>query len=422
MMIYSIFTVMPVFVILFWLLLFFLRSKKNNATQQFLMLFLGVAFVNYIAHWCYFNHNYELYQVLDSVWVFTSLASYPLYFYYIRLLTVDTRIQCRWSWILLPALLLSLFSASIYLLISPAEVEQFIHEVLFHDREQRVGYSPLIRLQQLRIGLFKFMFGIQVLFTLLFGLRLIADFNKKVYAFYSNAENREMTKIRHLLFFLVLASLVSALSNLIGKNYFYDHPYLLAFPSIMHSIALFGISYVGYNQHFTIQDLQQDVEAGKPDADESDNVDPASENMTGSCMTYFFSSLKSCSRLTSYSKSRCSNERCGKEARYQPHLCFRLINCHMKMSFCDYVNDYRIRHAEQLLSSPEQTALSMEDVAISSGFSGNSSFYRAFVKKHGISGKYRKFISQAMKTRFLLIQEGLNSPIPSPALLRDGRT
>ena len=52
-----------------------------------------------------------------------------------------------------------------------------------------------------------------------------------------------MTKIRHLLFFLVLASCF-ALSNLIGKNYFYDHPYLLAFPSIMHSIALFGISYV----------------------------------------------------------------------------------------------------------------------------------------------------------------------------------
>lgn len=392
MMIYSIFTVMPVFVILFWLLLFFLRSKKNNATQQFLMLFLGVAFVNYIAHWCYFNHNYELYQVLDSVWVFTSLASYPLYFYYIRLLTVDTRIQCRWSWILLPALLLSLFSASIYLLMSPAEVEQFIHEVLFHDREQRVGYSPLIRLQQLRIGLFKFMFGIQVLFTLLFGLRLIADFNKKVYAFYSNAENREMTKIRHLLFFLVLASLVSALSNLIGKNYFYDHPYLLAFPSIMHSIALFGISYVGYNQHFTIRDLQQDVEAGKPDADESDNVDPASESMTGIVYDIFLLKLEELFEVDQLFKNpdvRMNDvaRRLGTNRTYVS----RLINCHMKMSFCDYVNDYRIRHAEQLLSSPEQTALSMEDVAISSGFSGNSSFYRAFVKKHGISpGKYRK--------------------------------
>ena len=392
MMIYSIFTVMPVFVILFWLLLFFLRSKKNNATQQFLMLFLGVAFVNYIAHWCYFNHNYELYQVLDSVWVFTSLASYPLYFYYIRLLTVDTRIQCRWSWILLPALLLSLFSASIYLLMSPAEVEQFIHEVLFHDREQRVGYSPLIRLQQLRIGLFKFMFGIQVLFTLLFGLRLIADFNKKVYAFYSNAENREMTKIRHLLFFLVLASLVSALSNLIGKNYFYDHPYLLAFPSIMHSIALFGISYVGYNQHFTIRDLQQDVEAGKPDADERDNVDPASENMTGIVYDIFLVKLEELFEVDQLFKDpdvRMNDvaRRLGTNRTYVS----RLINRHMKMSFCDFVNDYRIRHAEQMLSSPEQTALSMEDVAISSGFSGSSSFYRAFVKKHGISpGKYKK--------------------------------
>ncbi len=398
-MVYNFFTVMPLFVVLFWLLLFFLRSKKNNVAQQFLMLFLGVAFLNYIAHWFYFNHNYEAYRVMDSVWVFTSLASYPLYYYYIRLLTVDMKIQYRWSWILLPAILLSLFSATLYLLMSSEEIEQFTHELLYHNREQVGSFSLLISLQVLRINLFKFLFAIQVILTLVFGLRLITDFNKRVYAFYSNVENREITKIRNLLFFLVLASTVSAISNLIGKDYFSDNPYLLAFPSIAHSIALFGISYVGYNQHFTVRDLQSDEHAGKPYANEQDRIEPGSESMTGAEYDKLFSKLEQLFEVDQLFKE--PDVRISDVARWlgtNRTYVSRLIHNNTHKSFCDYVNDYRLNHAEKLLSSPEHSALLIEDVAVASGFSGNSSFYRAFVKKNGISpGKYRRSRCQTMK-------------------------
>ncbi|HCF81834.1 MAG TPA: hypothetical protein DER39_09040, partial [Porphyromonadaceae bacterium] len=76
------FTVMPLFVVFFWLILFLLDFRRNDTAKRFLTLFLGVALVNYLAHWFYFNHNYPVYRLLDSVWVFTSLAVYPLYYYY----------------------------------------------------------------------------------------------------------------------------------------------------------------------------------------------------------------------------------------------------------------------------------------------------------------------------------------------------
>lgn len=63
---YFIFTMLPVFVIFFWLILFMLDGRSEQA-KRFLGVFLAVALVNYIAHWFYFNHNYGVYKILDSI-------------------------------------------------------------------------------------------------------------------------------------------------------------------------------------------------------------------------------------------------------------------------------------------------------------------------------------------------------------------
>ena len=109
----------------------------------------------------------------------------------------------------MPALTLSIFTFVVYLLMSPYEIDTFIHEVLYHNRVSNEEYSLLINLQKVRINLFKFIFGVQVFLVFLFGFRLINRFNKRVCSFYSNVENREMSKIRTLLIFLLLASIVS---------------------------------------------------------------------------------------------------------------------------------------------------------------------------------------------------------------------
>lgn len=386
---YFVFTMLPLFVIFFWLMLFMMDGRGERA-KRFLGVFLVVVLINYIAHWFYFNHNYEVYKILDSVWVFTSLSVYPLYYYYLRLLTIDVRIDYRWGWILLPAVLLSLFSAIQYLLMTPAESEQFVQEILYHNREMQSSYSLPVRLQILRIHLFKYIFAIEVLLTVYFGLRLINRFNEKVRTYYSNVQDKELRSIRILLLFLVFTSVSSLVSDLIGKDFFSEHPYLLAIPSITHSLALFGISYAGYRQSFTIRELIPEMNAGN----DNNNVISSGEEKGLSGWEYDQLHRK-LEQLMQQEKIYLNPElrlnelasMLGTNRTYAS----RLIHNRGNLNFCDYVNDYRLQHAKKLLSKTADERLPIEEVALRSGFSSNSTFYRVFTSKEGISpSRYRK--------------------------------
>jgi len=384
-MAYYFFTALPVFIILSWLILFFL-DKRKNAAKRFLTLFLSVALVNYITHYFYFNHNYEVYRILDSVWVFTSLAVYPLYYYYIRLLTKDLKADLKWSWILLPAIILALFSTFIYLLMSPEETEIFIHEILYQNRKSIGNYPLFVEMQLFRIHLFKLVFATEVFLTLYFGLRLIGEFNAKVRAFYSNIRTRELSIIRLLLFFFVITSFISMASNLIGKDYFVAYPYLLAIPSIAHSVALFGIGYAGYRQHFTIRDLTNDLSVSEmyPIADEAVEI-------TGREFDLLFDKLeKLLEKEQVYRNPELRLSDVALQLGSNRTYVSRLIHRRCQTNFCDYVNEYRVRHAERMLTSKENAQVSLDVVAAQSGFASNSTFYRVFEKKNGMSpGKFR---------------------------------
>ncbi|MBZ4652658.1 MAG: hypothetical protein JG761_1458 [Proteiniphilum sp.] len=386
---YFIFTMLPLFVIFFWLMLFMLDGRGERA-KRFLGVFLAVALVNYIAHWFYFNHNYDVYKILDSVWVFTSLSVYPLYYYYLRLLTTDVRINYRWGWILLPALILSLFSAILYLVMTPAESEQFIQEILYHNQEAQSSYSLPVRLQILRIDLFRYIFAVEVLLTVFFGLRLINRFNEKVQTYYSNVQDKELRSIRLLLLFLVVTSVISLVSDLIGKDFFSEHPYLLAIPSITHSLALFGISYAGYRQPFSIRELIQEMDSGN----DNDNVISIGEE-EGQNGSEFDQLDRKLEQLMQEEKIYLNPELrlnelaalLGTNRTYASQL----IHNQRNLNFCDYVNDYRIQHAKKLLSETADEPLPIEEVALRSGFASNSTFYRVFTGKVGISpSRYRK--------------------------------
>lgn len=385
-MIHCFFSVMPMFVVLFWLVLFLL-DRPSDIAKRFLLFFLGVALVNYTAHWIYFNHNYTAYRLIDSFWVFTSLAVYPIYYYYIRLLTVDSKTDWRWCWILAPALLLSLFSGVCYLLMSPAELDTLTHELLFYNRPPRSEHTLLVRLQAVRIFLFKVIFATEVLLTLYFGLRLVKEFNKKVKAFYSNVENRELSTIRQMLFFMVLTALISFISNLLGKNLFSGSTALLAIPSITHSIALFGVSYVGYRQQFTVRNLKEDQLQG-----ESCEPPFESETMTGIEYDLLYSKLEILFEVDQIFKNpelRLTDV--ALELGTNRTYLSKLIHARRDMNFSDFVNEYRVRYAEGILTLPEYAHLTIDEVGLHSGFSGNSTFYRAFEKNYGIPpGKYRK--------------------------------
>jgi AraC-like DNA-binding protein len=58
----------------------------------------------------------------------------------------------------------------------------------------------------------------------------------------------------------------------------------------------------------------------------------------------------------------------------------QVINSGFGMSFFDYLNQYRIEHAKQLLSSFDSQSNAILNIAFTVGFNSNSAFYAAFKK------------------------------------------
>lgn len=66
------------------------------------------------------------------------------------------------------------------------------------------------------------------------------------------------------------------------------------------------------------------------------------------------------------------------------HHASQIINQHFAVHFYDFINEYRIKEAEHLLSDPK-SSLSVTDIAFQSGFNNRISFYKAFKKIMGIT-------------------------------------
>ncbi len=378
----SFFALMPTFVCLFWGVLLLL-DKQRNLPKSYLAFFMFVTLVNYFTHAAFFMREFKLFAFLDNVWVFTSLASYPLYYYYIRLLTCDAKINWKWLVILLPAFLMSLFSFTTYFQMSQEELELFIHQHMYHQQLPVSDMPLLVRLQVLRTSVFKWVFAIQVVLVVVYGTRLVSSYNKKLIDFYSDKTGRDLSIFKMLLFTFLFAALISSSSAFFGKDFFIDKKLLLAIISFLHSTFLFWIGYVGIHQNLTINDFNKDVKNYLKQIQQVDSFPGKERNLIED-----LNALVSDNKLFTDPDLQISD--LAIELKTNRSYISRTINNDMHTNFCDWINSYRINYAKELMSDPE-SGFTMEYIAEQSGFSNITTFYRVF-KKHEkcTPGKYMK--------------------------------
>lgn len=74
------------------------------------------------------------------------------------------------------------------------------------------------------------------------------------------------------------------------------------------------------------------------------------------------------------------------------HALSQLLNDHFQKSYSDFINGYRIKEAEKILSSDDADSKVIE-IAYQCGFNTKASFYNAFKKKNEITPlEYRELI------------------------------
>ncbi len=373
------------YVCAFWFVTLIIDRSFRSKSKTVLSLFMFVAFLLYLGHFIFFNKAIEVYAFYDSIYLFSSLSVYPLFFLYILSLTEKLTLR-HWILVLLPPFVIALVSVILNLLMSSEESVAFIRKELYQEE----GVYAFTRLGEMRRILLKFTKGIfllQIIFVVYWGTSRIFIYNKKVKDYYSNIEGKTLSSIRILLLVFVLTSLCSISAKLIGRSYFIQSEVILALPSLIFGSLLYLLGFFGSKQKFSAQDFAQELV--KADQEESATTDEMHDDMHFEDIKDRLLDLLEKKEYYRQKDLRLSDMSVllGTNRSYIS----RVVNQRLNTSFCDLVNKYRIEHAMKLMRQSGELTLPLEEIAEASGFSGESSFYRVFKKEIGMSpGSWRE--------------------------------
>jgi AraC-like DNA-binding protein len=366
----------PMYVSLFWALVLLFTKMEHNRAKFFLGVFMFAASVLYFSHAVFFKRNIDFYKIIDPIYIFATLSVYPLYYWYIKLLTVETGYNWYNLKLLLPSLLFSLISFTLYRFMSEEEQTGYIYGFLLGN-SQMLPATLVVQLQKWTYIACRTVFAVQVVYFLIHGRRLVRRYHTQIADFYSNLDSKSLLWVNFILYSFVFASFMSLTLNLLGRNIFYESRFLLLIPSMIFSIFLFLTGFSGYVQNYTVADLHRDQKSTAPvllKKITAGNLEKKLIALFDEMKIYKKPELK----ITDVSQLLGTNRTYVSE----------LINDKFSCSFVEFVNKYRLDEAKMLLIENPQA--SIQEVSEHSGFGSTGTFIRVFKNQEGITpGKYR---------------------------------
>jgi len=368
----------PMYVTFFWAVVLLATTSRNNWAKHFLGIFMIAAFFVYLSHAVFFNRDYSSYIFFDPIYTFASLSVYPLYYWYIKLLTVETEYKWKNLRLLIPAMLLSAVSAILYLLMSPAERGIYLTDFLLREGSSK-AHPLILQIQKGVFVLSRLVFAVQVILFLVLGRKLVIRYNEHVANFYSNLESKTIVWVNLLLYSFVVTSIMSVIFNIMGRAIFLNSVSLLLIPSVTFSVLLFFIGLQGYMQNHTVVDLIEDEKQ------------PAQNNLK----EYNKSQLKA--KLMElfvneqiYRNSDLKITQVSMQLQTNRTYISQLINTEFNCSFSEFVNEYRVIEAKQLLASQTYKNYSLDYISEMVGFGSLNTFIRVFKELEGTTpGRFR---------------------------------
>ena len=81
-----------------------------------------------------------------------------------------------------------------------------------------------------------------------------------------------------------------------------------------------------------------------------------------------------------YKKEKLTLTDLSKSLDTNPKYLSQAINHHLKLSFVDFINNYRVEEAKKLMIDDKNALLTLEAIGLMAGFKSKSAFFRAFKK------------------------------------------
>jgi AraC-like DNA-binding protein len=278
----------------------------------------------------------------------------------------------------MPAIFFALVSVILYMLMNGEERQLYIGELLFRRQINELD-SILIRSQKINVLASRIVFVLQVVYFLIRGQKLVKLYNHKIANFYSNLESKTIPWVSFFLYSFVATSLISIVFNFIGRGFFMESPVLLLIPSIIFSVLLFFIGFLGYMQNHTVVDLELEENESTNFDTKSSSINKLSENL-----------LELFTVKEIYKNPELKITHLSEMLHTNRTYISKHINTEFSCTFSDFVNRYRVEEAKRLLSSDSSKIFSLNYISEKSGFGSMGSFMRVFRDSQGITpGQYR---------------------------------
>ena len=217
-------------------------------TKTCLLAFVMACLFLYLGHAAYFTYSYELIPVSDTLYNYCSPAVYPAYYIYLSELSNSrTHWYSGLGW-LLPPLVCGVAVTVCYLLMDESAKSVFYDPYLYANDLSDLSGMPCCRSMPMRWR--KWVFGLEIIPLAVLALRKIRHYSNMVSRSYADASQHSLVMLR-LMFLLFLAtSVLSAISNALGRYRFLDDTLMLAFPSVVFALLIFMQVYIGIRYNY----------------------------------------------------------------------------------------------------------------------------------------------------------------------------
>lgn len=382
-MLYGLLASAPMFTCAFWMLTLAVDVNHRTRARNMLTVFMFVATMHFLGQAIYCYHDYRLTANYDSFYTLATALVFPVYYLYLRTLTDSKRLNFKSLWVLIPSMLIFVSYFTVFLLMSPEELDVFCRQILY--KEPASGeITTLINIQRINVILLAVVFNIQIPFVVWFGSKRIINYRRQLSEYYSNPDEKLIAPVKKLMYCFIITAVASIAFNSIGRHFFTQNSIGWVWVASVGFVAmLFSVGFVGFRQYFSIDDMVKDI-------DTSDKNEIASDD---------FSELENPDRMKLL-KEKLIQIVEEKELYLKPdlrisdvaaYLCTnrayisRIVNQQLNLSFSDFINKYRVEYAKKLLKINPK--IDNDDLASSSGFGSVLSMRRAFQQFEGLSVK-----------------------------------
>ena len=373
---------LPLIVCVLWAIILMTDWHKQRIVAKLkLSAFMAVSATLYFGHGVFFNGLYELMPLADTLYCTANLAVFPVFYLYIKDVTEVQKHPLRQLLYLLPAIVIGCVVGALYVMMSTEETTAFIATYLYGSSVKGL-HGVALASAYVHVAA-RVIFALQIPPILFFGYKRINAYDREVERNFADVDDKKMYMAKSLLAFFVVASIVSFIANLIGRERFVGSAWAVIVPSLTFSTLLFLLGYAGHRLNFSVEKVMMEVEnsplEGQEIAEENldfiDNLHKKLELLVEEGRIYLQPDL----RVSDVARQLGTN----REYVYQA------INVRMGISFSDYINSKRVEYAKKLLR--ENPDMSSDELFARSGFNSSASFYRNFKQLTGMSP--RQFVN-----------------------------